>query len=277
MAKARDGNKQINEYDKILQENIEEALPGIIKNILHINAVLSEELPDSIQHTKERKPDLLKKITDDKGNIFVLHIEFQTKSDTDMIYRMAEYWSMLLRKYKLPVKQYVMYIGEEAASMATTLTNENTFFSYNLISFSEIDYRVFLRSDKPEEKILAILANFGADGIEKAVKNIFTQLTQTAGGELERERRKNQLRILAQLRNLVPQKLDFMESVSTFFKEENDIFYVRGVKKGREEQIEKDKAFFVRKFLLSGRFTVPEIAASAEVSEDFVMAIKNSL
>ncbi len=277
MAKARHSDKQVSEYDKILQENIEGALPGLIKNILHINAVHSEELPDSLQHTKERKPDLLKKITDERGSVFVLHIEFQTKNDAEIVYRMAEYWSMLLRKYKLPVKQYVMYIGEGLAEMATTLINEKSFFCYNLISFSAIDYRIFLYSDKAEEKIFAILANFGSDGVETAVSNIFTQVSQSAGGELERERRKNQLRILAQLRNLVPQKLNIMESVATFFKEENDIFYLRGVRKGREEQREEEKTGFVKNLLAAGKFTITEIANFAEVTEDFVLKIKDTL
>jgi hypothetical protein len=39
--------------------------------------VHSEELPDDVQHTKERKPDVLKKITDKNGDTFVLHIEWQ--------------------------------------------------------------------------------------------------------------------------------------------------------------------------------------------------------
>jgi hypothetical protein len=54
-------NRQVNQYDKILRENIEAALPGLISNLLNIHSVYTEELPDDIQHTKERKPDVLKK------------------------------------------------------------------------------------------------------------------------------------------------------------------------------------------------------------------------
>ena len=35
-----------------------------MQNVLGITAISSEELPDDIQHTKERKPDILKKTTD---------------------------------------------------------------------------------------------------------------------------------------------------------------------------------------------------------------------
>ena len=49
MAKAKPGNKkvrgknrQVNQYDKILKENIEAALPGLIRNLLNIHAVNTE-------------------------------------------------------------------------------------------------------------------------------------------------------------------------------------------------------------------------------------------
>lgn len=60
-----------------------------MQNILEITAVSMEELPDDIQHTKERKPDVLKKITDTNGDTFVLQIEFQVRDEPKMIYRMA--------------------------------------------------------------------------------------------------------------------------------------------------------------------------------------------
>jgi hypothetical protein len=50
----RKNERQVNQYDKILRENIEAALPGLIKNLLNIHTVDTEELPDDIQHTKER-------------------------------------------------------------------------------------------------------------------------------------------------------------------------------------------------------------------------------
>jgi len=59
--KVKRSNRQVNQYDKVLKENIEAALPGLIRNVLNIHVVHTEELPDDIQHTKERKPDVLKK------------------------------------------------------------------------------------------------------------------------------------------------------------------------------------------------------------------------
>lgn len=99
--------KQSSQYDKILKENLDATIPGLIENILHIQAVVSEELPDDLQHTKERKPDALKRITDQAGHTFILHIEFQVANDPKMVHRMHTYCAMLLEKYELPVRQYV--------------------------------------------------------------------------------------------------------------------------------------------------------------------------
>jgi hypothetical protein len=243
--------------------------------------VQSEELPDSIQHTKERKPDLLKKITDDKGNVFVLHIEFQTRNDSEMVYRMFEYLAMLLRKFKLPVKQYVIYIGEEKIAMPTTLTNEASFFSYNLVDISAIDYRVFLRSVNIEEKMFAILANYGADSAETAVTKIVDGVAATAGSGLEWLRRKNQLRILANLRSLVVINIEIMESVASFYKIENDIVYKVGEKNGREEGvgigIEMGKTSFILYLLTETNLSMQEIAKKAEMPISFVEKVKASL
>lgn len=53
--------KQSKQYDRIFKENIEAAIPGLMEILLGIHAIHSEELPDSLQHTKEREPDVLKK------------------------------------------------------------------------------------------------------------------------------------------------------------------------------------------------------------------------
>jgi hypothetical protein len=105
------------------------------------------------------------------------------------------------------------------------------------------------------------------------ITQIATEVIQSARGKLEKEQRKNQLRILAQLRSLVSKNIDIMESISSFFKEENDIFYRRGERKGAE-----GKSFeFVKKLLLANKFATPEIVNYAGVTEDFVEKVKKTL
>ena len=92
----KQNKNQANQYDKIFKENIEAVIPSLMQNVLGITAVFMEELPDDVQHTKERKPDVLKKVTDNLGNTFVLQIEFQVANETTMVYRMLEYYAVLL-------------------------------------------------------------------------------------------------------------------------------------------------------------------------------------
>ena len=112
MAKQNPPDYQPGQYDKIIKENLEKTLPVIIRDVLHLDIVQSEELPDDIQHTKERKPDALKKVTGTAGNTYVLHLEFQIADEKEMVYRMAEYFIMLKRKYQMPIKQYVIFLKD---------------------------------------------------------------------------------------------------------------------------------------------------------------------
>lgn len=149
--------RQSGQYDKIIKENLEITLPVIIKELLGIEIAESEELPDDLQHTKERKPDALKKVTDINGSTFVLHVEFQLKDDAEMVYREADYCIMLMRRYRLPVRQYVIYLGEAQPSMPTVLHSERLTFSYDLVPISQAHYQLFLKSENPEVKMLGIL------------------------------------------------------------------------------------------------------------------------
>src|SRR4051812_20317692 len=113
--------QQGSKYDKILKENMESLLPVIIKDVLQLDISDTEEIPDDLQYTKERKPDVLKIVTDRNNNTFVLHLEWQTQNEKDMVYRMAEYAVMLQRKYRIPVKLYLIFIGKGGVTMSTSL------------------------------------------------------------------------------------------------------------------------------------------------------------
>ncbi len=86
------------------------------------------------------------------------------------------------------------------------------------------------------------------------------------------------MRILVQLRNLAKQFNVAMLKVATFFKEERDPLYQRGeakgIEKGLEEGVQNKSYEVVKNLLLSGRFTVAEVASFAGVTEEFVIKIK---
>jgi len=242
MAKQSNKDNQAGQYDKIIKENLEITLPVIIRDVLGLDIALSEELPDDIQHTKERKPDALKKVTDTTGFTYVLQVEFQVADESEMVYRMAEYSVMLMRKYQLPIKQYVIFLKGTEPTMPTFIDTENHKFSYNLIRIAEANYNLFLKADNPEVKMLGILANFGKEDSYIAVKSIVNQVQSFTKGDFAESRYFRQLRIFVQLRSSVEQQFEkAMETITKFFKEEKDFLYRKGEIKGIEKGIEKGK------------------------------------
>ena len=270
MQKQNNNRKQGSQYDKIIRENLEVTLPVIVRDVLNLDVLVSEELPDDIQHTKERKPDSLKKVTDTDGNTYVLQVEFQLEDEKEMVYRMAEYNIMLMRKYRLPIKQYVIFLKEKKPGMPTFLNTPNHKYNYNLILIAEIDYKLFTNSNDIEVKILGILANFGKESNQKVINYITKELKPFTKGDFARSRYFNQLRILAQLRKGIKlENEEIMQSVSTFFKEEDDFLYQRGEKVRNQT--------FVKNLIVKLGFTDEQAADFIEVDIDFVKKVRAEL
>lgn len=267
--KRQSSGQQSAQYDKIFKENIEAVISSIMQNVLDITAVFMEELPDDIQHTKERKPDILKKVTDDKGNIFILQIEFQVADEPEMVYRMAEYFIMLKRKFRISVKQFVIFLGATSPKMPTQLNEEMLQFKFPLVALSELDYHIFLTSNKPEEIILSILANFKNEEPESVLTQIINRIEETTKGDFSLDRYFNQLRVLAQLRNLELKLKNAMDSIAKYIKEERDVLYLRGLDKGKES--------FVLFLLKEDNRTLEQIADIAGVTVDFVKTVKQKI
>lgn len=257
--------RQANQYDKIFKENIEAVIPSLMQNVLEIAILSFEELPDDVQYTKERKPDVLKKITDANENVFVLQIEFQVVDEPEMIYRMLEYKSMLLRKYRIPVRQFVIFLGKENPKMSDILISEDLSFKYQLRSIKNIHYKIFIKSDKPEEIVFAVLSDFGIEKPEYVIENIIQRLEETTNTELTLKKYLQQLRILAELRRLDLKIDEIMESIAKYINEETDYFVVKAKKQ------------IVENLLTKTSHTLEQIADIANVSIDFVINIQQKL
>jgi len=274
MAKQSNKGSQTGQYDKIIKENLEITLPVIIRDVLGLDIAQSEELPDDIQHTKERKPDALKKVTDTTGHTYILQVEFQIADEKEMVYRMAEYSVMLMRKYRLPIKQYVIFLMDAEPTMPTHIDTEYHKFSYKLIRIAQANYKLFLKANNPEVKMLGILANFGTEDSYKAVKSIVTQVQSFTKGDFAESRYFKQLRIFVQLRSSVEQQFEkAMETITKFFKEEKDFLYRKGEVKGREEEQVKVVTNLIAQLGLSDE----QVASIAEVPVSFVKDVRNGL
>ncbi|MDJ1466481.1 hypothetical protein [Xanthocytophaga flava] len=289
--------KEGNQYDKIFKENLESVTLALIEKVLHIQVASYEKMPQELQRTLERKPDQLLKITDKQGNTFLLQLEFQLADEDKMVDRMLEYRAILNRKYDLDIRQYVLFLSDQVPQMSTRIEKENLNFSFYLIQLSQINYELFLSSDKGDEIVFAVLGNFGSTTPEEAAGLIVQRLNQTSPNQMERDRHLQQLRVLANLRKLTPFVEIMIESISQYIKEEDDFLFKKGQQKGKEEGMLEGKAKGILegksegklegklegkveaivKFLKDGILTTQQLVSYFDVTEEFVEDLRKSL
>ena len=91
----------------------------------------------------------------------------------------------MYRKYALPVRQYVLFLSDIVPTMPTRLEEDGLVFSFQLVRFSQVDYRLFLASDKADEVVFALLGDLGSTQPEQAASQIIERLEQTSANQLE--------------------------------------------------------------------------------------------
>ena len=255
----------------------------LAQKVLYINPEELEEIKDDLQTTLERKPDFLKKVVskDKTQKEYILHIEFQTVDEPKMVYRMLEYYGILARKYELETKQYVFYIGEGKAMMVYKLNHQNIDFKFELINIQDFNYKDFLNSDKPEEVILSILADFGNEKAEQVIEKVLKKLKSLPIENLKYRKSVVQLDVLSNLRDFQREFINQLLAMAFTYNMEKDLRFQEGKrigeKKGEERGEEKTKIQAIINFSKLG-ISNEKIAQALEVSIDFIESVlkKNS-
>lgn len=239
--------------------------------LLGLSLGTTEELPDDLQATLERKPDLLKRITgvpSTAGQVdtrYILHLEFQTKDEPTMSSRMLFYYAMLWEKYQEPIKQFVIFIGRRKPRMGIALNHERLDYSFSLVDIRDINYHDLLNgATQPEEAVLAILSNFKKSEADTVIPEILRKLQQLTANERKLRRYVRQIEILANLRDLQPQIIQYTEAMALTYDIKTDIRY----QQGREEVIAA--------LLKSGLLTDEQVARTTDTSLEQVKRIKTS-
>lgn len=135
-------------------------------------------LPEKLPRTLEREVDFLFEIEVRNQGSRILHIEFQTREDKNMIYRMGMYHGLVWEKYKLPVKHVVIYLGKGQAKMQSQLSEEEVFHGYEIINLHELDTDELLSSQVPEVIILALLSHHGKERSERILRLIVKKIQE---------------------------------------------------------------------------------------------------
>jgi hypothetical protein len=229
------------DYDKIFREVLRDIFPAVAQRVLGIPAGQYQPLPADLQYTSEREADQVWLVTPEAGEPFVLHCEFQTSNDGQMLSRMLLYYGFLYYQQKLPVYQFVLYVGKDKAQMNAEWKARNITFAYQLVDLKTFPYQTFLQSTRSEEVLMAVLADFGGEPAGVIAEKIMAKLAELAHSRLELSQRTLQLVRLATLRNLGKTVYNAAQKMAIHIDIKEDALYQIGQEEGMEKGMEKGK------------------------------------
>jgi hypothetical protein len=145
------------------------------------------------------------------------------------------------------------------------LQYEHLQYVFEVKYIQDFTYQIFLQSNKPEEIILAVLADFGADEPETVITTVLQQLKMLPVETLRKEKCVKQLEILSSLRNLQQETIKLIEKMPLTYDLEKDIRFQQG------------KEAVIIKFLKNSTLSIQEIARMAEVPAAYVQELAEKI
>jgi len=227
-----------NIYDRIFRENARKIFMPLVEQLYQLNIESFEVLTPKFPSTSENEVDFLYEITLDDGNKQVLHIEFQSSSDSNMLARMQEYHAKIYKKYRLPVRPIVINLSQKPFTAQTKLKEEEVFYGYDTIDLFSISTDQLLSSQIPEVVILAILSNYTKERLEVVLKAIVNKLKQLVVAEKDMNRFVNQLFYLSRLRKFEKETKEKLEKMLIDIDIKQDYYYKEGKKHGEEKGVD---------------------------------------
>jgi len=224
---------------------------------------------------KERKADFVVELED--GSIF--HLELQTYPDKNMPLRMLEYRVLLMQKYpNREIRQMVLYVGDGAPKMESSINDNNLSFSYELRDIKELSCKELMESPQMEDKILAVLCN--VENPERYFNDLFQELLKLPEKERGDFIRKllTALHYRPKLKIVLKRILEERKMPLTITEEmiKQDPFFQEGLERGiKEGKLEAKKEDILN---LYKELNLPpeKIAKVLKVSEDFVKEVIKS-
>ncbi len=163
-----------------------------------------------------------------------------------MLSRMMIYHAFLHYQKKMPIRQFVIYVGRDPLHMEHQLQTDALSYRYGLIDLKSFPYEVFLASGHSEEVVLAILADLGGQPGELIAEKIIATLQQRTNGTLEMAQRTLQLVRLAVLRNLGTNVFNAKRKMPITVDFREDALYQEGYKEGYQESRQEAALYMLR-------------------------------
>ena len=262
-----------NAFDKIFKENAESIFIPIVEEYLGIKIKSFKHLKEKMQVTLEREMDFFYEVETEQGERLILHIEFQTEDDPEILYRKGEYHGIQLRRKKMTIRHLVIYLGKNKPTMPTKLPENEIYRGFDLINIHEFNKEKLLSSQILGVIITAILTQYPEEQVESILRFIVMRLKLVCQNATELSKYLKQLVMLSRLRKIEDLTIKITQEMPITYNIETDYLYQQGVEQGEHL---KD-TLLVEKFLLESLLDNKRIAEFVEVTEGFVLSIQNRL
>jgi predicted transposase YdaD len=233
--KRRKYQKELKRFDLILKEIFSKAV-SIIFWLATGQKIegKAKVLPAEIRFIKSFYPDILLEI---EGKI--IHIEVQVQQDKTLPERMLDYFYAIRKKYGKTPTQIVLFVGKgnpppSKFEIKDEFQIQNLSFNFIVLDMKKIDPDVFIKSDKPEEVIVGILAGKFKDKTE-IIKKVKERNCRNCEGEKEIAKYIDSVSFLAGLFDIkievkpMPIEVDIKET----------FLYKWGEKEGKQEGLKE--------------------------------------
>jgi hypothetical protein len=264
--------KELKRFDLILKEIFSKAV-GIIFWLATGQKIdgKAKILPTEIRFVKSFYPDILLEIG---GKI--IHIEIQVQQDKTLPERMLDYFYTIRKKYGKTPTQIVLFAGKgnpppTKFELKDEFQMQNLSFNFIVLDMKKIDPDVFIKSDKPEEVIVGILAGKYRERPE-ALSKVVKKISEIVKSEKEVIKYMNDINFLASLFDVkikvkpMPIQIDikkapfyrwgreegFREGKREGIKEGERRGIVKGLKEGEQRGIVKGKREGLKEAILLG-------------------------
>ena len=285
--KSREYRKELKRFDPILKEIFSKAAGKLISIATgeKINQKL-EDITAEIEFVKSLRPDMVLRAGDK-----IFHIEIQAQQDKDLPERMLIYSLAIKEKFVQKPIQIILFVGK-GNPPPSLFKDEFSIHKFIVLDMKKISPDVFIKSDKPEEVIVGILAGKFKDK-PQTIEKVKKRIVEIVKNEKEIAKYIDGISFLAGLFDVkiefkpMPIQVDIRKTfLYKWGKEE-------GLKEGKQEGLKESILRIVRvRFSSSKAKQIKKLlekiddikylkkieteAIKAKTWEDFVRSIKNS-
>jgi predicted transposase YdaD len=250
--------KELKRFDPILKEIFSKAAGKLIS--IATGEKINQELEDitsEIEFVKSLRPDMVFRAGEK-----IFHIEIQVQKDKDLPERMLLYSLAIKEKFGQKPVQIVLFVGK-GNPPPSLFRDEFTIHRFKVVDMKKIDPDEFIKSDKPEEVIVGILAGKFKDK-PRIIKKVKERIVEIVKNEEEIAKYIDSISFLAGLFDVkievkpMPIQVDIRKTFlykwgkEEGLKEGEQRGIVKGLKEGEQRGIVKGKQEGLKEAILLG-------------------------